>query len=140
MGLAALPLHESFKNAAIRRHKAAHVAGADTPQGDISQFVKEAIAIAIGFDFMLSKALNMMQVMDAGYLNGREKISATDVEFRVLRCSGNKWKEYLKGSARAYRTSPDLSILATDAKRRAALNNQFYVQFDENGLIQDWTC
>ena len=54
LGLAALPLDETFKGAALRRHRAAHAAHADTPQADLAQYVKEALAIAIGFDIFLN--------------------------------------------------------------------------------------
>lgn len=56
LGLVALPLEETFKSAAIRRHKAAHVANADVPQSDLRQYIKESLAIAIGFDWLISNA------------------------------------------------------------------------------------
>jgi hypothetical protein len=140
LGLAALPLDESFKNAAIRRHKAAHVANADTPQGDINQFVNEAIAIAIGFDFLFSKALSLIKDLDPKYLNGSTKIAASDIGYRVVKLSDQKWKEYSSKSARAYRASIDIDSVIVAAKRRAMLAKQFYVQFDESGLVKDWVC
>ena len=140
LGLAALPLNESFTNAALRRHKAAHVANADTPQGDISQFVNEAISIAIGFDFLLSKALDKLKTHDLSYLDGSGKLSASDIIFRLIKHADGKWKEFIKGSVRAYRTSEDLEILVNDTKRRAVLAGQYYVQFDDKGVILDWAC
>jgi len=140
LGLAALPLQESFTNAASRRHRAAHVAGADTPQGDISQFVNEAIAIAVGYDFLLSKAFNMIKNLDSAYLNGESKIKADDIVYRVVRHSDSKWKEHITGRVKAFRTSRDLVSLSNEAKRRAIMSDQFYIQFDKNGLIDDWAC
>lgn len=140
LGLAALPLSESFSNAAIRRHRAAHVAGADTPQGDISQFVSEAISIAIGFDFLITKAFNKIKNFDAAYLNGTSKITASNISYRVIRYSDSKWKEYLSGRTKAFRVSTDLIALSNDAKQRAVNAGQFYIHFDESGLIKDWLC
>ncbi len=140
LGLAALPLQVSFINATSRRHRAAQVAGADTPQGDILQFVNEAIAIAVGFDFLLSKALKMIETLDPSYLNGTTKVIAKDINYRVVRHSDNKWKEHLKEKAKAFRTSIDLASLSNEAKRRAIIRRQFYIQFDKNGLIEEWVC
>lgn len=140
LGLAALPLDESFKNAALRRHRAAHVANADTPQGDISQFVNEAIAIAIGFDFLFSKALSLIRDLDPRYLNSSTRVTASSIHYRVVKLSDGKWKEYSNGNTRAYRSSRDLNSLIAEAKRRAVLAKQFYVQFDERGVVADWVC
>lgn len=140
LGLAALPLDESFKNAAIRRHRAAHVANADTPQGDISQFVSEAIAIAIGFDFLFSKALSLIKDLDPKYLNGSTRITAGNIDYRFVKFSNRKWKEYSSKISKAYRTSTDISLFNIEVKRRSISAKQFYVQFDENGLVTEWMC
>jgi len=138
LNLTALPLKDSYTNAATRRHRAAHVANADTPQGDIAQFVQEAFAIAIGFDFMLSKALKHINNYDISYLGGTKKLEENDVAFRYVKFSGGRWKEYVEGRNRAYRVSNELNTLRIDAKSRAIASSQNYIEFDETGLISDW--
>ena len=137
LGLTALPLVESYKNAARRRHKAAHVASADTPQTDISQFVKESFAIAISFDSLLSNAIKKLNTNDQDYIEGRTKIRSIDIKFRTIKYVDNRWKEYSENSNRAYRTATDLSTLISSTKNRASSLGQFYVEFDEEGIIND---
>lgn len=138
LGLVALPLEESFKNAALRRHRAAHVSNADTPQSDIDQFVNEAIGIAISYDFLISTALSKIKDLNQAYLSGSTKVTEIDVSYRYIKWSDQKWKELLKNGKKAHRTSLDLAGLAIEAKRRAAVAKQFYVQFDDSGLVVEW--
>jgi hypothetical protein len=84
LNLVSLPLDETFRNAALRRHKAAHTAQADTPQTDLRQYVKEALAIAIAFDGLLRKAVNHLRTRNIGYLMARTKIRSTHVTIRTV--------------------------------------------------------
>lgn len=140
LGLAALPLNESFKNAARRRHRAAHVADCDTPQGDISQYISEAFSIAVGFDFLISAAVREIRSHNQDYLRSGSTISSTDITIRAIRHSGGKWKEFVSGRSRAHRVSSDFQRLASEAKRRAVVSGDFYIQFDEQGVVSDWAC
>ncbi len=139
-GLTALPLVESYKNAARRRHKAAHVAATDTPQTDISQFVKEAFAIALGFDALISKSIQKFKENDTNHISGNSNVDASDIEYRVLRFSDNYWKEFINGNTRAYRRERDVEILKPMTKNRASTSKQLYIEIDGSGLISDWEC
>lgn len=138
LGLVALPLEISFTNAALRRHRAAHVAEADTPQNDISEFVNEAIGIAIGFDFLLTKALNTIESRDDNYLKGNTTITSSAISYRVVKHAGGIWKEYVNKKTRAFRTNENINDLSEEAKSRAKKSHQFYIELDENNLIKDW--
>lgn len=138
LGLTGLPLQNSYTNAATRRHKAAHVANTDTPQLDIAQFVNEAFAIAIGFDFMISKALKHIKNYETSYLDGTNKLKENDVTFRLIKFSDGRWKEYVEHRSRAHRVSDDLHSLCIAAKDRASASSQNYIEFDNTGLINDW--
>lgn len=140
IGLTGLPLVESFKNAARRRHKAAHVASANTPQNDISQYVRESIAIALSFDALLSKSIQKYKENDIDHINGAKKINSNNIQFRVIKYSEKVWKEYINLSKSAYRKSSDLLTIKPMTKNRASLAKQLYVEFDDNGLISDWEC
>ncbi|MBQ4860113.1 hypothetical protein J8L98_00220 [Pseudoalteromonas sp. MMG013] len=140
LGLTGLLLAEAYRNAATRRHRAAHVASADTPPNDILQFVKEAFAIAISFDALLSKSIQKFRENEMAHLNGTIKLNASAINTRVLKNINNTWKEFSNNNTRAYRTSNDLQTLQTDCKRRASTAKQLYVEFDDQGLIIDWEC
>ncbi len=141
LGLTAtLSLSELYRSAALRRHKAAHVAGADTPPNDIQQFVKEAFAIAITFDALLSKSIQKLTENDNAFVRGGQKLNSNSISYRTIRFADGRWKEYQGSRERAFRTSTDLQLLERDARRRALNSKDLIVEFDENGLVSNWAC
>lgn len=139
LGLTAtLSLSEVFKSASLRRHRAAHVAGADTPPTDLKQFVKEAFAIAITFDALLSKSIQKLLENDDDFLRNGIKLNVNDVQIRTIKFVDNRWKEYKGNNVRAFRTSDNLDILSREARRRASLSKELIVEFDEVGLVNWW--
>ncbi|MBB3184170.1 hypothetical protein FHR95_001731 [Halomonas fontilapidosi] len=137
---AALSLSEIFGSASLRRHRAAHVAGADTPPTDIKQFVKEAFAIAITFDALLSKAIQKLIENDDDFVRNGQKVDASSVKFRTIKFVDGRWKEYIGNSRRAFRTSNELDVLQREARRRAHMSKEVIVEFDEQGLVNWWEC
>lgn len=135
-----LPLAEIFKSAATRRHKAAHVAGVDTPPIDLKQFVKDAFAIAITFDALLSKAIQKLLENNDDYIRNDVKLNANDVKIRTIKFVDGKWKEYKGNSIRAYRVSSQFDSLANDARHRAQVNKELIIEFDESGIVSYWDC
>lgn len=140
LGLTALPLEETFKNAARRRHRAAHVAHADTPQGDLIQFVREAFAIAIGFDSLLSKALDKMRRHDRSYLSSAGVISARDISIRKISFDNGIYKEFIEGRSSAVKRSDDLNVLRPISQMRAISGKNLFIIFGETGIVEDWEC
>jgi hypothetical protein len=138
LGLTALPLEETYRAASKRRHKAAHSASTDTPQNDVKQFVKEAFAIAISFDLLLSKALQKFSSGDNRYLNGDKKITSEDISFRMVKYKNNAWKEFRGNSERAYRSSQIQNTIIEGATSRAVINKEAYIEFTSNHLIKGW--
>lgn len=139
LGLTAnLPLSEVFKSASLRRHKAAHVAGADTPPTDLKQFVKEAFAIAITFDALLSKSIQKLLENDDDFLRNGVRLNVNDVQIRTIKFVDSRWKEYKGNSARAFRVSNDFDILSREARRRALNSKELIVEFDKCGLVSWW--
>ena len=135
-----LSLSEIYKTASLRRHKAAHVAGADTPPTDIKQFVREALAIAITFDAFLSKAIQKIIVNDDGFVRRGIKLRVDDLPFRTIKFVDGKWKEYKSDSSRAFRVSSDFESLSGEARRRALASRELIVEFDEAGSVSWWQC
>lgn len=140
IGLVGMPLEETFKSAATRRNKAAHVAHHDTPQTDIQQYTKEAHAIAITFDVLLTKALKNMQLHNARYLNGQERINAGSIRIRSLRFRGGLWREELEGGLRAVKIDSSLIALQGAAKSRSASAKDLYIEYSPAGEIVNWEC
>lgn len=140
LGLAALPLDETYKSAAIRRHRAAHVAHADTPQTDLQQFSKEALAIAIGFDALLSCALSKLRLHDAPYLQGQAKVSAADITIRKILPAGSKWREELEGRSNAVKIEESKDVLLAAARSRAAAARNLLVIQGDSGQVVGWEC
>ena len=140
IGLVGLPLAETFKSAAMRRHRAAHVAHADTPQTDLAQFVKEAFAIAIGFDALLTKALACLRGHDGQYLNGNKKLKASDIRIRTVKLDDNRWRERVEGRSSAIKIERNLEDLIVHTKARAASAKDLLIQHNENGGVLLWEC
>ncbi len=140
LGLVALPLAETFNGAALRRHRAAHVAHADTPQTDLTQFVKEALAIAIGFDALITRSLAHIRAHDRQYLCGTNKISLASIKIRSIRSSGVVWRESLEGRTTAVKIEQNLELLLPATRTRAISAKNLLVQFDANGKIAHWEC
>ena len=140
IGLIALPLDETYRSAALRRHKAAHVAHADTPQTDLSQFTKEALATAIGFDALLSRALARMYALDAAYLRGTTKVSAASVMIRTIKRQDNSWRETIEGRTSAVKVESSLDVLVPLTRARAAAAHNLLVIFNADNEVETWEC
>jgi len=139
LGLVALPLQETFKSAAVRRHKAAHVAHADTPQTDLIQFIKEALAIAISFDALLSKAVSRLKKHDAKYLRG-DSLNASFVRIRMIKMDRGLWKEFVEGRHRAIKVNAGLPELLPQTRTRASSAEDLFVQLSDDGAVAAWEC
>lgn len=140
LGLAALPLNETFKGAALRRHRAAHVAHADTPQTDLAQYVKEALAIAIGFDTLLTRSLGCIRAHDRNYLTSRTSINSASIKIRSIRSAGTVWKEFIEGRRTAVKVETDLAQLLPSARTRARSAKDLLIQFGSRGEVVLWEC
>lgn len=140
LGLTSFSLENSFKNASIRRHNAAHEAYANTPLLDLTQFIKEALGIAIGFDCLISKALWFLKNHDSNYISGNKIISYADIEISTIKKERNLWKYKKLGANRAIKNEVDRSILIPFAISLANRNNETIIIFDENNSVENWYC
>lgn len=138
IGLNAVPLNEVFKAAAIRRHRAAHVARVDVPQTDLIQFVRDAYAIAIGFDALLSAASQRIRLRDHEYLAGRRRVNNSSFKVRIVREESNRWKEFVEGRSRALKASPEATAAIDAARGRAQAHSDLLVVLRSGGEVQGW--
>ncbi|QSI78510.1 hypothetical protein [Niveibacterium microcysteis] len=140
LGLTALPLDETYRTAALRRHRAAHVAHADTPQTDLIQFAREALAIAISFDALITRALTKMQRHDAHYLTSTQRITAASIVIRSIHPKGNKWRESVEGRAAAVKIESAADALLALARPRAIAGNNLLAIYDSSLQLSGWEC
>ncbi|MDF4896853.1 HEPN domain-containing protein [Vibrio parahaemolyticus] len=129
-------LDNAFKNAAQRRHSAAHTVNADTPQLDLIDYIKDSISIAISFDALITIAVDEIRK------HGRnmKQISAQDVNFRFLKLIENDWKEYAESNLeRAFRNyGKDYEDGLEEARKRIIAKSEFLIVLEHNKLVKNW--
>lgn len=138
LSLTGLPLEETFRSAAKRRHRAAHVASADTPESELRQYIQEAYAVCISFDLLLTKALKQIQAMDNDYLTGQVKIQATQISLRHVKYIDRRWKEYTENANRAIKVSNEKEDAISAARVRANSVNDVLIEYNEDTKISNW--
>ncbi len=127
-----------FRNAAQRRHKAAHNPNADSPLNDLNDFVLQAKIIALGFDALISKGLKYIKDSNIDYLQGRLKVVPSQLKFRFLKFVDGKWKEYVGNSSKAYRTNTDYNSIINESITRATNKNEILIIKPNANTIKDW--
>lgn len=138
LDLAILSSKEAFKNAAQRRHDAAHNVYAKIQPTDLENFVREAYAIALGFDLLVSTAYQKIYMGDKDYLKNGKKITAGDIALRTISLSKKRWRECREGGRRAVKTAETKEELRTDALVRAKNNSEFLLSMDSDGFPSKW--
>jgi len=129
---------EIFKNAAMRRHKAAHNVAADSLLTDLQEFVTQAKVIAFGFDSLLSKSLEFINNSDPEFLAERKKIELTDFKFRFILEKDGKWKEYSSSSKRAIKVDTSLMVVQMAALPRSRSKGEVLVIKSASNRLIDW--
>lgn len=137
VGLGSLVLDEAFKNAAKRRHSAAHVPGATTPLNDLENYVREAKAIAFGFDVLLSGSALLVRKRDVSYLGGGN-VDPITMPISLLYFDRGRYKERPFGSARAKATAADVASLETVAFPRAIAQGAAIAYLGPAGQLDKW--
>lgn len=138
IGLTALPLDNSFKNAANRRHNAAHVAKSNTPINDLSQYVSEALGIAISFDCLLRKAINFIKKYDKAYLSGKITVDGSHVKLSFIKYEKDVWKYRRENVAKAVKINANKKILLAAVLHKVQLNEETLIVFDEHNHVENW--
>lgn len=137
VGLGSLVLMEAFRNAAKRRHAAAHVAGATTPLADLENYLREARAIAFGFDVLLSVPALQIRRRDPAYLGGGS-LDPAGVPIHLLYFEGGRFKERVFGSKRARATSSNLAGIEVASFPRAIAAGAAIAYLNSSGQLDKW--
>ncbi|QMU26653.1 hypothetical protein [Adhaeribacter radiodurans] len=138
LGLTSLPLDNSFKNAALRRHQAAHLGSSSIPINDLKQYVKEAFGIVISFDCLISKCLLEIRNHNVSYLNNSFSINDSHIKLGFINFDSNKWKYKKENQSRATRTNIDLNILKSEVISLASRSGECLVLYDKDNNVVDW--
>lgn len=108
-GAGGLPLKDAYDQATQLRHSAAHRPDADIQPRDLQSFCQQAIAIALGFDIIASRAARLLRKGDAELLIQKSKL-ATSITLRFLDCDDHIITERKEGRKSAVRISRDGDI------------------------------
>lgn len=138
IGLTGLDLGNSFKNAANRRHAAAHDVNANTPINDLNQFIKEAIAIAVSFDIIISESVRLINSRNVDYLTRNRIINNTDVKINYVKKDSNFWKYIKESNTRATRRNRTKSVLIPFAEADTIANQENLIIYNDVGQIERW--
>lgn len=136
IGLTNPSLESAFDVAHGRRNAAAHDATADIQTTDLESFYRDALAVAIGFDALTSRAARLIASrrdhdVHEGSLEDRHVV----VRFVDETAAG--WLESCEGRKVQYR-HPDLAVLLDRCKTRARQRHQFVVVRTLNKTPMDW--
>ncbi|MER5739789.1 hypothetical protein ACH4Q7_08650 [Streptomyces roseolus] len=136
-GAGSMPLKAAYDQAMQLRHAAAHRPDANTQPRDLQGFCSQAIAIALGFDIIASRASRLLKEGNPEILAGKVKIS-DGVTLRFLDEDSKGFIERKEGVSRAVKVTKD----AGDALKRAVTNaaklNEPVVSRNLRGLPKSW--
>lgn len=130
--------NQIFKNAASRRHNAAHDANAESLLTDLQNYVSQSKVIAFGFDALLSKSLKHIKDNNIKFLKEEMKTNFNQLEFRFLIEQNGKWKEFSKKSKKAFKVKPLYSDLFNDAFSRSKINGEILIIKTVDNQLVNW--
>ncbi len=136
VGVPLLSASEAFKNAASRRHAAAHQGGPPLPSSDLLNFVAEAVGICLAFDALVSRACKLFSSRDPGYLD--KGLDESSIQVRLVEQTSDGWFREIGGGPRAVARRKDLAELLRHTVPRAVANGEFVVVHAPNGIPVDW--
>jgi hypothetical protein len=140
IGSGVLSCEQAYKNAASRRHRAAHTPSAAVTTSDLTSYSREALAIAIGFDLLMSRALRYLQARDMNYCSKTFKFVAASIPIRFVRQqSPSKWKSLREAGAKASRTGSSFNVIHSWTEVTAKKSGDAVVVQDIAGAPISWS-
>jgi hypothetical protein len=136
-GAGSLPLKSAYDQAIQLRHPAAHRPDANVQPRDLQGFCSQAIAIALGFDVIASRAARLIREGDSGILAGKVKLAGT-VRIRFLDVETRGTVERREGRVRAVSVNKDPSAALKNAVRNATTDKDPVVSRGPSQLPVNW--
>lgn len=138
-GAGSMPLKAAYDQAMQLRHAAAHRPDANTQPRDLQSFCLQAIAIALGFDIIASRAARLLKDGNKEILAGKVKIS-DGLKIRFLDEGSKGFSEIREGAARASKISKDSGEAYKTAVQNAVKLFEPVVLRNSKGLPTSWVC
>lgn len=136
-GVALIAPDVFYRKVSSRRHEAAHKPDADSLLTDLIQFTKDAKALALAYDVLLSKSLSEINRGNKALITGSKKLDDNDIKFRFIIQEHRYWKEYNDTNKRAIKKCLQKDQAIRAAKKRRD-NNDFILIKDDKNSIVDW--
>ena len=139
VGVASPSLRDSFKQAALRRHHAAHRADADTESSQLDSFYPQSMGIALAVDTLVSKSLRRILDHNSDFLDDNGEVRNTDITIRFIETSpDNWWREVRETGRRAVTRSRDVDALLATCLARPNAHNDLIVVRDASQQPLRW--
>ncbi|WP_156466471.1 hypothetical protein [Rhizobium sp. Leaf306] len=132
-------MEQSFVNASKSRHAAAHEIRANTLLATLRTTINDAVAIALGYDLLLSKAIRTLLVGNTQFCQDNFNIQHTALSLRFVDQIGpSLWSCFPENAQRAWKRSANREQLIQDAESIALRRGEFVVLRDQRRLPTDW--
>ena len=134
--LPGLALSDEYDAAHNRRNEAAHDGQANVLQGDLQGFAMPAIAIALGYDALISRAARLLS---DGTMTKTSlvTINSVDIRLRTIDRLANGWEEVQEGGP-AVASGNRLSVLRSSARQRALVSRDLMVIRPATRIAVEW--
>ncbi|MFF0578388.1 hypothetical protein [Streptosporangium saharense] len=136
-GAGSMPLKPAYDQAMRLRHSAAHRPDANVQPRDLQEFCSQAIAIALGFDVIASRAARLLRDGDRAILSGKIKIS-DGLVIRFLDEERKGFVERREGRATAIKITRDGDDALKKAIANAAKYSEPLISRNARGLPVSW--
>lgn len=138
---------QSFKNMALRRHKAAHNINANIPLADLENTLKEIIGICCGFDLLLSHSHSLHNIRQVPK-KATGLVSQDNIKLRFISAHPtklNSFREQIETVNNANQTFAhtvkvhnSMASAETAALNKCAPNRQQLVILDARSIPERW--
>ena len=131
---------DAFATAMRRRHTAAHTSTSAATVTELSDYVSNAIAIALVFDILLSRAAQLLADGDTNFCKQTFQVEPADIPVRYIEERGShQWASVVLGKKRASRVSASLVGLRKQSEATAKKKREALVLFDRSRRPISWS-
>lgn len=136
-GAGSMPLKPAYEQAMRLRHEAAHRPDANVQPWNLKDFCAQALAIALGFDVLASRAARLIRDGDSNILAGKIKVS-TDLKLRFLDADPKGFIERREGVARAIKITKEEDVALKLSIANASKTQEPLIRRDMSALPIRW--
>lgn len=131
-------LSESYKNAAERRHNAAHVAQFEYEYSWLQNIEAEILAIAASLDIILSALCRLIDAQPQKKLS--EHNLDAQLNYRYLCEESGLYKEKKNPNSRTIKNWNDLNNAVQTLQPTLTSRNEFLIVLNRAGRVTNWYC